>query len=346
MDNRSNEYISQALRIANDLMESADNESGPVDESGFVIVFGLIRDCTYKIRRHAEYEGRKAKKDFLRSKAMLVIFALAMLSIVFASPANATIILSTDMSETLGGLAFASRDLAEYDPLTDSSTLYFDGALFSDWPNVDAVHVLDNGDIILSTKIGATLGGLTFRNGDLIEYNPTTDTATLYFDESLFVGGDENIDAVHILSNGNIVLSTVGDATLGGMTFGAADLSEYNPTTDVATLFLDGSLFDGSENIDAAHILDNGNIILSTEGGATLGGLTFADGSLAEYNPTTDVATLYFSEGLFSNNADVDAVYVTTVPEPATIPLLGLGCLVLIGRKRGQISCCYKVFRQ
>jgi hypothetical protein len=51
---------------------------------------------------------------------------------------------------------------------------------------------------------------------------------------------------------------------------------------------------------------------------------------------TTDIATLYFNEGLFSDDADadVDAVYVTTLPEPATVVLLGLGCLVLVGRKR------------
>ncbi len=336
MDNRSNEYISEALRIADDLMESADNGSGPVDESGFVIVFGLIRDCAYKIRRYPEHEGRKTQRDFLRSKAMLVIFAAAVMSMAFASPASATIILSTDSTETLGGLTFGDDNLAEYNPTTDTATLYFNGALFSlPTEDIDAAHVLANGNIILSTVSEATLGGLTFGNGDLIEYNPTTDVGTLYFDESLFSGGDEDIDAVHILDNGNIILSTLDGATLGGLTLGSGDLAEYNPTTDVATLFFDGSLFDGSENIDAAHILDNGNIILSTDGAATLGGLTFANGSLAEYNPTTDVATLYFDESLFSTNANIDAVYVTTVPEPATIALLGLGCLALIGRKRG-----------
>ena len=94
-------------------------------------------------------------------------------------------------------------------------------------------------------------------------------------------------------------------------------------------------MFSASEEIDAVHVLDNGNIILSTVGAATLGGLSFSDGDLVEYNPTTDIATLYFDEGLFGNNADVDAVYVATLPEPATVILLGLGFLVLIkNRKR------------
>ncbi len=316
-------------------MELANDEAGLVDEGGFGILLGVMRDCAYKIRRHAEHEGHKAKIACVRADAILVIFALGTLSILFASPVSATsIILSTDATETLGGLTFTDGDLAEYNPTTDTAILYFDESSFAGDEEIDAVHVLANSNIILSTAGGATLGGLTFGNGDLIEYNPTTDVGTLYFDESLFVGGDEDIDAVHILDNGNIILSSTAASTLGGLSFSESDLIEYNPTTDVATLFFDGSLFDSSENIDAAYILDCSNIILSTEGAATLGGLTFANGSLAEYNPTTDVATLYFSESLFSNNANIDAVYVTTLPEPATIALLGLGCLIFVGCKR------------
>jgi len=333
MDNRSNEYILKALRIADDLMDFSNDEAVLADESGFGILFGVMRDCAYRIRRHAEHEGRKAKRNWLNTNTSLVIFTAALLSILFTSPANATIILSVDATETLGGLTFIDGALAEYNPTTDTATLFFDENLFSGNENIVAVHVLDNGNIILSTDGTATLGGLIFNAGDLVEYNPTTDTATLFFDETLFVSGSENIDAVHILDSGNIILSSSDDATLGGLTFGSGDLVEYNPITDTATLFFDGNLFDGSENIDAAHILDNGNLILSTEGGATLGGLTFADGDLVEYNPTTDVATLYFSEGLFSNNADVDAVYVTTVPEPATIVLLGFGMLIFAVRR-------------
>jgi hypothetical protein len=332
MDNHK--YISEVLQIADNLMELANDEAGLADESGFGILLAVCRDCAYKIRRYAEQEGRKAKRKWLNTNTILVIFTAALLSIIFTPPVSATtVILSTDATETLGGLSFTDGALAEYNPTTDTATLFFDENLFSGNENIVAVHVLDNGNIILSTDDSATLGGLSFNAGDLVEYNPTTDTAILFFDETLFAGGSENIDAVHILDNGNIILSSSDDATLGGLTFGGGDLVEYNPITDTATLFFDGSLFGGSENLDAAHILDNGNIILSTEGGATLGGLTFADGDLVEYNPTTNVATLYFSEGLFSNNADVDAVYVTTVPEPATMALLGLGMLICVIRR-------------
>ena len=334
MDYQNKKYISEALRIANDLMCLAGDGDTLRDSSGSGILFGVLRDCAYKIRRHAEHEGHKVQRDFLRSKAMLVIFAAAVMSMVFASPAKATIILSINRNKTLGGLTFGKHELAEYEPSTDTATLYFNelGAV----SDIDATHVLDTGNIILSTTDAATLGGLGFDAGDLVEYNPTTDTATLYFDQDSF-SQVENTDAAYILDNGNIILSTTDGATLGGLSFGGCDLAEYNPTTDTATLYFDGSLFSSTENIDAVHILSNGNIVLSTVGDATLGGITFGAADLAEYNPTTDIATLYFNGNIFSGpgvSPNIDAVYVTTVPEPAMIALLGLGSLVLIGRKR------------
>jgi len=333
--NSSNEQIVKALQIADDLMDFANDVGSTENEAGFGILTGVMRDCAYKIRRHAEQEGRKAKKDWGHTHAVLIIFAATVLSMAYVSPANAnTIILSTDTSETLGGLTFGKDDLAEYNPSTDTAAYYFNGDLFTGASDIDAIHVLDNGNIILSTFESATLGGLSFSAGDLAEYNPTTDTATLYFDEGLF-SQNENVDAVHVLDSGNIVLSTLdSSATLGGLTFGGGDLIEYNPTTDTATLFFEASLFSGTENIDAVHVLGSGNIVLSTTDSATLGGLSFSSGDLVEYNPTTDIATLYFDEDSFTSAANIDGVHLT-MPEPATVALLGLGSLLLVGRKRG-----------
>lgn len=336
MDNRSNEYISEALKIADDLIDFANDEAGLADEGGCSILFAVCRDCAYKIRRHAEHKGRKVKIAWVNANVILVIFAAAVFSIVFASPVSATtIILSTNTGQTLGGLTFGNDALAEYNPTTDVATLFLDGSLLTGTgTNIDSVHILDSGNIILSTTGTATLGGLSFGKNDLIEYNPTTDTSTLYFDGTLF-SGNADIDAAYINGSANIILSTTGNATLGGLSFGKDDLIEYSPISDVATLLFDGSLFSGNANVDAAHILSSGNIVLSTTGGATLGGLSFTNGDLVEYNPRTNVSTLYFSEGLFNNNSNIGAVSIKSLPEPATVALLGLGCVVLVSGKRG-----------
>jgi hypothetical protein len=223
---------------------------------------------------------------------------------------DVALILSTIGNAKLGGLTFGDDDLVEYDPAADSAALAFDGgALFAATnEDIDAVHVLSNGHIVLSTVGNATLGGLTFGDDDLVDYDPVSDTASLLFDGgALFSNAREDINAAHVLSNGHIVLSTVGNARLGGLTFGDDDLVEYDPVSDTASLFFDGgALFSNtSEDINAAHVLSNGHIVLSTVGNATLGGLTFGDDDLVEYDPVNDTASLFFDGGaLFSNTAE------------------------------------------
>jgi hypothetical protein len=257
-------------------------------------------------------------------RVRLPILAVALAVGLLAPPAaEATnITLSTGAVATLGGLTFRDGDIIKYDDVGDSSQLIFDEDNFAESENINALHVVDAQTIILSTSSGATLGGLTFRDGDLVQYDLNTDTATLFFDEDLFTG-DEDIDAATVLSNGNIVLSTVLSSQLGGVNILDGDLVEYNPTLNTAVLFFSEALFGGAGgDIDAVHVLSNGNIVLSTTLNATLGGLNFVDGDLVEYNPSLNVATLFFDESLFGSDENINAVFI---PEPTPALFMGLG---------------------
>jgi len=290
----------------------------------------FLLSCSAFVRTEYGERSRMGKKHLKAVIGFLVLVTFLAESV----EATTTMSIADVNGGTLGGLTFGRGDLAEYNAGLDTATLYFDGSLFSAYENINAVHRLANENILLSTTNGATLGGLTFAKGDLVEYNSATDTATLYLDNALFSGSQPNIDAVYVNGSGNIILSTAGNATLGGLSFGSGDLAEYNPSTDTATLYFDGSLFAGGENIDAAHILSaNGNIVLSTGDAATLGGLSFGAGDLVEYDSATDTATLYFDGSNFSGAANIDAAFVDT-PEPATIMILGLGAVVLTKRRK------------
>ena len=65
-------------------------------------------------------------------------------------------------------------------------------------------------------------------------------------------------------------------------------------------------------------------IILSTTNGATLGGVVFTAGELVQYFPSSDTASIFFSDPSFSALENIDGAAVL-MPEPGT------GLLVLLG---------------
>ena len=226
-------------------------------------------------------------------------------------PANPNLILATMSDATLGGLSFTDKDLAEYDESSDSATLYLDGAAHGFTQDVDAVHVLTNGHLVLSTVGTATIGGVASENEDLLDYDPVAGTATLLFDGSaLFTSGSTDVSAVHVKDNGHLILSNEYSATLGGLAFEPNDLVVYDPMANTATMLLDGSAVGLVGWINAVHQTDDGHLVLSTELPATLGGLSFTEDDLVDYDPVADTATLYFDGARFSAPEDLRAAHI------------------------------------
>ncbi len=158
--------------------------------------------------------------------------------------------------------AFDDQDLVLYDPVLDEATLFFDhsGASGASVDDINAVHVLPNGMIVLSANASSTLGGVAFEADDLVRYDPLNNTATLIFDGStVFASAGENIDAVYVKDNSNLIFSTTGSASIGGLSFDKSDLIEYDITALTATILVDGSdadVFNAADltQLDAAYV--------------------------------------------------------------------------------------------
>jgi len=166
------------------------------------------------------------------------------------------IVLSTDDNATIAGLSFADEDLVEYDIAAATATLVFDGsAHFAGDEDIDGAYVYDDGRIALSTLTAATLAGLAFDDDDIVEYDPSSNTATLLFDGTAHFSANENIDTLQMLDDGRYFLSTDSDATLGGLTFSDADVVLYDPLNDTAIKVFNGAQMSGSGDVDvdAAH---------------------------------------------------------------------------------------------
>ena len=230
-----------------------------------------------------------------------------------SSYACTDIVLSMAKKATLCEIELEDGDLVDYNSIDETANLIFSEDLFENNANIDAVHILTNGHIILSTTSTTELGGLSFKSGDLIEYDPAADSISLFLSKNLFDEKNTDIDAVCVLDNSHIILSTTKDATLGDLSFNAADLIEYDPNSKTATLFFSGDWLigkDSDKNINAVHILQNGNIVLSNAKKIELCGLIFDADELVEYDPETDTAILYLENTCFSKKNDIDALYI------------------------------------
>ncbi|HNO79015.1 MAG TPA: PEP-CTERM sorting domain-containing protein [Phycisphaerae bacterium] len=259
------------------------------------------------------------------------------------APASADLVMlsvADNLDAAIGGLTgLEDIDVVQYNTATDSATIILQNSDFDIGSgDTNAVHYMPNGNIVMSNLFNAQIAGLAFEDDDLVEYNPNTNTASLLFDGSaLFDSTAEDIDAVYVRDNGNIVMSTLADAGLGGLSFGNGDIIEYNPNTDTATLLVaESDLFDdGAGNVDAVHILENGNLLISAlDTTETVSGIVFNDGDVFEYNPLTDTASLYMSESVFTSTGlanDIDGF--TLVPEPGTFGLLLLSMGYVLRRR-------------
>jgi subtilisin family serine protease len=203
--------------------------------------------------------------------------------------------LSIDLSLSAGGtlsvgsVIVRNEDVVHFDGT--SFTVLIDASDVGITGQVDAFAALDADSFLLSVAAPATIAGLgTVDDSDLIRLDttslgPTTSgSLSVYFDGS-DVGLDSNaedVDAVEILTDGRMLLSTVGAASVAGGIAGAdEDLLAFAPTTLGATtagtfaVWFDGSdvgLTATAEDIDAASVSQDGRIYLSTLGAFAVAG--------------------------------------------------------------------------
>jgi len=183
-----------------------------------------------------------------------------------------TLLLSFNNAATIGSLGTVDdSDIVRFDAVSLGTTtagtfsLFFDGSLAgltTNGEDVDAIDLLPDGRLIVSTFNGVSVPGLggTWQDEDLLAFTPsspgdyTSGTWSVYFDGSdvgLSTSASEDVDGVEIAANGDIYLTTLGDFSVNGVDGADEDIFAcQSPVTGVATvcsfssvLFFDGSLF-------------------------------------------------------------------------------------------------------
>ncbi len=163
---------------------------------------------------------------------------------------------SFDTAGSVNGIAYNPEDIVKFDGPTGAWSLILDGSDLGISADLDAFYWLPNGDLLMSFDVAATIGNLSnVDDSDLVRFTPTSlgettaGTFARYFDASdvgLTQGG-EDVDAVTLLPNGHILVSTSGNFAVPGVSGADEDILEFTPTSlggNTAgswTLYFDGS---------------------------------------------------------------------------------------------------------
>ena len=250
-----------------------------------------------------------------------LLLSLVLSCLIWSSGSAQVVVLGTKDGGRIAGLDFAPGDLVRYDIEFDSASIFVSGLIFDDLggqKNLDALHVNQEGDLLFSVRGNIVIEGENFRHTDIVSISNSINEANrIYRAENDIAGFD-------LLPNGNYLLSTKVDTIIDGQTFEVGSIVEINPVTNASSVFFSASNFFTIEeggrrpkgNIDAVHLLANGNLLLSTTNAAEIGTSTedaveLLQNGVYEYNSTTGSVTTFLDPSVFENNsADVKAFSV------------------------------------
>jgi len=239
----------------------------------------------------------------------------------------------------VGGLTVQDIDILYFNGA--SWSLFFDASdvgISTSGQDVNDFYIVDADTILMSFDAPITLGGLAVNPWDIVQFDAislgdnTAGSFSLYFD------GDDvgltttngQIDALEVLPDGRILISTASNPIVPGVT-GAADedILAFTPTTlGDATSGAWAMYFDGSdvalaetsgEDIDALDVAPNGDIYLSVAGIFAVAGVSGDDEDVFVCTPTSlgDVTACNYSSALYFDGStwgqdanDVDGIHL------------------------------------
>jgi hypothetical protein len=199
------------------------------------------------------------------------------------------LLISTDVGGSLAGLTggpsgttITSSDIVKFTPTSLGAntagtwSFYFDGSdvgLTQSTENIDALAVTPDGKLLISTTGDPSVPGLSgLTDEDVLRFNPTSLGATTagtwsyYFDGS-DVGlttTSEDVDSLAVMSSGKLLLSTLGNFSVPGVSGTSQDILQFTPTslgTNTAgtyLMYLDLSTkgIAASANVNALEIIE------------------------------------------------------------------------------------------
>lgn len=228
----------------------------------------------------------------------------------------------------------------------DEDILYFNGntwSIYVDGSDVglagldlNAFTLIDADTILMSFAQPASIGNLgKVDDSDIVRFdatslgNNTAGTFSLYFDGSDvgLANASEDIDALDLLPDGRLILSTLGAYAVPGANGKGNNLLRFTPTSlGITTTGAWALYFDGRDvgitptaNVDGVSVDPQGDIFLSAANNFSLAGQMIGDedvficvpASLGSTTACNFASTLYFDGSAWGVAADdIDAVHI------------------------------------
>jgi len=219
-------------------------------------------------------------------------------------PADRILFLTLGSGTTVGGVRVANEDVLAFDG--DRFDVSFDGSDVGLAPlRIDAFSWLDAGSLLLSFDKEGIVPGIvgTVDDSDIVRFEATSLGATTSGTFTRYIDGSDvgltkdahDVDAIEILSEGRILLSTTGTVVLPGATALDEDLLAFTATslgettTGSFSLSFDGSdvgLGETGEDVDAVAIGASGRFDLSATDAFAVPGVAGEDEDVFVFTPT------------------------------------------------------------
>jgi len=210
---------------------------------------------------------------------------------------------TTDIPATLGGSNYLANQAFDFDGTT--YTLSFDGAAagMGAAVNINALHVLPNGDLIFSTDASFydTMGGTYFEPRDLILYSGGV--FNMYRQGAADgLPANANIDAYSYHDSGDDLYSFDTPVMLGGVWYQPADLVRRGAGPTFA-LFFDAAAngVPSTANLCGSDELPNGDVYLTFDAPVTIAGSWREPGEILVY--ASGAYNTYYLSAAFPKNA-------------------------------------------
>lgn len=221
-----------------------------------------------------------------------------------------SIAVSPDVALALAGATLDDEEIAE-DDLAGGAIVSLPAPVPAG-ADLTGYHRLSSGDELLSFDVSVALPGFTAWPGDVVRRSGSA--YTLAF-SATFHGAPfaAAVDAIGAVGEGDLLLSFDTTLAIGGILVQDEDLVRFDGAS--FALFFDGSArgVAAGLDLDAVHHLDrNGHLLLSFDGGGSLGGLVFDDDDVLEFSPGSGTWELAYDGAAFHPGweaADLDALY-------------------------------------